>query len=175
MHVIQKSYPLNEALKLKFMKTRFTVLSKLLVAILALSLFLSCSKSGDSQNNADSFTWNWSGTNYTANFREAFLQSLSSTPLIIGGTGTAVYSAGTGPRITVNSLNVGSYNLGGGITNSVSFITPNGDNLQSTTGTLNITLNANSRLSGNFSVTIINLASQTSLLTGSFSNIKISP
>jgi hypothetical protein len=158
---------------MKFMKAIFLSLSRLLIAISTLCLFLTCTKSSDSQNNSDSFTWDWNGTNYKGNFKEAFLQILSTTPIIISGTGTSINTAGTGPRISVNSLNVGSYNLGSGITSYISFIAPDGDNLQSTVGILNITVNLNSRLSGNFSATLINPVNQTSSLTGSFSNIKI--
>jgi hypothetical protein len=158
---------------INFMKARSLNLLRSSITILTLFLFSTCNKSGDSQNASGSFTWTWSGTNYTGNFKEAFLQGLGPTPMIISGTGDAAHTAGTGPRITVNSLNVGTYTLGGGITNYISFIAPNGDNLQSTTGTLNITANANSKLSGDFSATLINGVGQTSLLTGSFSNIKI--
>lgn len=155
------------------MKVNFKKISRLPIAMVTLFLFSTCNKSSDSQNESGSFTWTWGGTNYTGNFKEAFLQSLSTTPIIIAGTGSVVYSAGTGPRITVNSLNTGSYNLGGGVTNYISFIAPNGDNLQSTVGILNITQNSNSKLSGNFSATLINGVGQNSSLNGSFSNIKI--
>ena len=154
------------------MKTRLLKLLRLTIAILVISA-ISCKKSGNS-NDSDSFTWTWNGTNYTGNFKEAFTQSLSLGPLIIGGTGSTVYSAGSGPRISLNSLNAGVYTLGGGITNSIMFIDPNGNNLQSTTGTLTITSNSNSKLSGNFSATLVNGVGQNNSLTGSFINIKIS-
>lgn len=147
------------------MKAKSLNLLSLSITILTLFLFSTCNKSGDSQNGSGSFTWTWNGTNYTGNFKEAFLQSLSTTPIIISGTGPAVHTVGTGPRITVNSLNVGTYNLGGGITNYISFIAPNGDNLQSTTGTLNIITNSNRKLSGNFSATLINFAAAGSCIS----------
>ncbi|MEO6539342.1 MAG: hypothetical protein ABIN74_00070 [Ferruginibacter sp.] len=155
------------------MKTNFLNFARLSIAILTITLFCTCTKSGDPQNTSGSFTWNWNGTNYTGNFKEAFLQSLSPTPIIIAGTGPAAHTAGTGPRISLNSLNAGTYNLGAGLTNAIVFIAPNGDNLQSLAGVLHITQNANSRLSGDFSATLIDPASQTSTLTGSFSNIII--
>ncbi len=144
----------------------------LAIAFMVLLFAQSCKKSDSS---SDSFNWTWDGTNYTGNFKEAFIQSLGSGSNIIAGTGTSINSAGTGPRINVSSLNAGTYTLGSGITNSISFIDPFGNNLASTSGTLNITANANSKLSGNFSATLVNGIGFMTSITGSFSNIKINP
>lgn len=158
--------------KLSLFSKPKAAVSKLVV--LCLLLFFSCNKSDDSQNEAVSFTWTWNGTTYTGNFKESFLQSISLTPMIIGGTGSSLPSTGSGPRISVNSLATGSYVLGDGVTNYITFIAPNGDNLQSTAGTLTITQNANNKLTGSFSANLLNPTGQNSALNGSFTNIKIS-
>jgi len=157
------------------MKTGAFTLLKLCIAVLSIYSFAACKKSSASLDNSSSFTWTWNGTAFTGNFKEAFQQSMSTTPIIISGTGTTLISAGSGPRISVNSLSVGTYTLGSGLTNTISFIAPNGDVLQSMSGTLNITANANNRLAGNFAATLVNGSSQTSSFMGSFINIKISP
>ncbi len=153
------------------MKTHYL---KFILSTIIIILFLiiqSCKKSNDS----DSFTWTWNGNNYTANYKEAFIQSLGSGSYIIGGTGSALNSSGTGPRISVSSLSVGSYNLTANLPNTIYFVDPNGDNLATTTGTLNITSNSNSKLTGNFSATLVNATNQNTAISGSFTNIKISP
>lgn len=154
-------------MKTQFLATLFVFFG----IIILISGMQACKKSGDS----DSFTWTWNGSNYTGNYKEAFIQSLGSASNIIGGTGSAINSSGSGPRISVSSLAVGTYSLTGSFPNTIYFVDPNGDNLGTTTGVLNITSNTDSKLSGNFSATLINAASQTTSISGSFSNIKISP
>ncbi len=154
------------------MKTNFLKTLNVFISIfILLSIMQACKKSSTS----DAFTWTWNGTNYTGNYKEAFIQSLGSGSNIIGGTGSTINSAGTGPRISVSSLNVGSYNLTSNLPNTIYFVDPNGDNLATTTGTLTITSNSNSKLTGNFSATLVNAANQNTSISGSFTNIKISP
>ena len=153
------------------MQTKFLRSINLIVILaIVISIMQACKKSSDS----DSFTWTWNGTSYTGNYKEAFIQSLGSGSNIIGGTGSTINSTGTGPRISVSSLNVGSYNLTSNLPNTIYFIDPNGDNLATTTGILSITSNSNSKLTGNFSATLVNTTNQTTSLSGSFTNIKIS-
>jgi hypothetical protein len=154
------------------MKTKsLKSLNVIIILVTVISIIQACKKSSDS----DSFTWTWDGTNYTGNYKEAFIQSLGSGSHIIGGTGSTINSAGTGPRISVSSLNVGSYNLTSNLPNTIYFVAPNGDNLATTTGTLSITSNSNSKLTGNFSATLVNATNQNTSLSGSFTNIKINP
>lgn len=156
------------------MKAKFSESLKLIAVAIFFQGFVSCKKSGETQGDSSTFTWSWGGTNYTGNFKEAFLQSMSITPIIISGTGYSVASPGTGPRISVSSFTVGNYTLSTGLPNTISFIAPNGDNLQSTSGSLSITQNSNNKMAGNFSAALINAGGQTSALSGSFTNLKIS-
>ncbi|HMK03422.1 MAG TPA: hypothetical protein VK489_04495 [Ferruginibacter sp.] len=156
------------------MKSKRLKLLNLTFVALSIFIFISCNKSDDSQDESSSFTWTWSAITYNGNFKEAYLQSLSVTPVIIAGMGTSLQSPGTGPRISLNSFNVGSYNLVSGIANTISFVAPNGDNLQSTSGTLTITSNSNNKMNGNFSATLINAVGLNSSLIGSFTNLRIS-
>ncbi len=152
-----------------------TTCSKTLAALIGIALLLSVLPACKKSDPASSFTWTWNGTNYTGNFKEAYIQSLGSGSNIVGGTGTSLFTTGTGPRIAVSSLSVGTYNLTGTLPNTIFFVDPNGDNLATTTGTLTITSNSDNKLSGNFSATLVNASSQNTSLSGSFSNININP
>ena len=135
------------------------------LSLVLLNIF-SCSKSGSSANN--NFTWTYGNTNYKANFNAAYLQSLSSNPIIVAGTGAALHTLAIGPRFTVSSLNVGTYNFNTS-PNSMFYIEDQGNNLAAVTGTINITANAGNLLSGNFSATLSNSIN----VTGNFMNVPI--
>ena len=76
--------------------------------------------------------------------------------------------------IYLTSLNQGSYNVSLS-TNKVRYIDEAGYELGGAAGTVTITSNSNSKLSGNFAIKLINLSSDTTLLNGSFSNILLHP
>ena len=135
------------------------------LSLVLLNIF-SCSKSGSSANN--NFTWTYGNTNYKANFNAAYLQSLGGNPIIVAGTGAALHTLAIGPRFTVSSLNVGTYNFNTS-PNSMFYIEDQGNNLAAVTGTINITSNAGNLLSGNFSATLSNSIN----VTGSFMNVPI--
>jgi hypothetical protein len=59
--------------------------------------------------------------------------------------------------------------------NTFDYVDDAGYNLAGISGTVNISSNTNNRLSGNFSVTLIDASSATSLITGSFTDIPIQP
>lgn len=136
--------------------------------ILTLALLSSCKKSEDTQL-VSSFTWNYNGTNYTTNLKAAYLHSMAVGPTIIGGTGTSVTSPGIGPCFTVSSFNAGTYSFGSGSGNALLYVEANGNTLSGGTVILNITINSNDRLSGNFSGNLSN----GNPLTGSFSDLLI--
>ena len=149
------------------MKTLSRQFIFLLLFAILISNIISCKKS--SNNSAvNSFTWSYGATNYQANVNAAYLTGLSSTPIIIGGTGTSVFHPNVGPQISVVSLNVGSYNF---LTspNSMYYVDDLGNPQGATSGSVNITSNSNNLLSGNFSCTLTNSI----LLTGNFTNVPI--
>ena len=141
-------------------------------ALLFVLNFTACKKSNDT-NYSNSFTWTFTGTNYIANFKTAYQTSIGSGPLIVAGMGTSEISSGTGPRISLTSLNTGTYNFGTGSTNVFRYVNDAGEALGVTSGTLNITENSNNHLSGNFSAILIDISSTTNTLTGTFSGIDI--
>lgn len=135
--------------------------------------FLACKKS-DHSTYAESFTWVFADTNYTANFRSAFISSMSITgPLIVAGTGNSLINHGTGPSITIPSFNLGTYTFVSGTNTRIHYIDDAGFVLESISGTIAITENLNSRLSGNFSATLIDILGVIHTITGSFTNIPI--
>jgi hypothetical protein len=154
------------------MKTRVFSLSFYITITFLVSL-LACKKS-DQAEAVNSFTWTYEDSNYIANFRTAYISSISITgPIIIAGTGNSIMSKGTGPSITIPSLNVGSYPIGANPNNQIQYIDDEGFALQSIAGTINITENTGSRLSGNFTATIIDATSVNHSLTGIFTQIPI--
>lgn len=143
-----------------------------ILCIFLLSL-VACKKS-DQSAAVNSFTWKYDDSNYIANFKTAYISSISITgPIIIAGTGNSIMSKGTGPSMTIPSLNVGTYTIGSNPNNQIQYIDDEGFALQSINGTINITENTGSSLSGNFTATLIDATSVNHPLTGSFTQIPI--
>jgi hypothetical protein len=144
---------------------KYIIHSALLLSVML--ILFSCNKPG-SDAVTNSFTWKYGNTNYTANFKAAYLHSLSVNSIIVGGTGASLVSLGIGPRITLSSLNVGTYNFNTS-PNAIMYVDDQGNTPGVLSGTVNITANANSLLSGNFSATLSNNI----ILTGSFVNVPV--
>jgi hypothetical protein len=146
----------------------------LLTGLLLLS---SCKKSNDAGQG--SFTWTHAGKTFQPPVYAAYLGTgYTFTPFhIIAGFGN--FPSGFDRRVDfhLTSFAVGSYTivLSPSTANTLEYIDDAGFNLAGTSGNLNITANANNRMSGNFSVTVINPAMATSLMTGSFTGITINP
>lgn len=155
------------------------ILLNVFSVLLLMSLFLlsSCKKSNDSDQS--SFSWSHAGKSYQPTIYAAYLGTgYTFTPFhIIAGFGT--FPTGFNRRIDfhLSSFAVGSYTivLFPATVNTLDYIDDAGFNLAGSSGTLNITANANNRLSGNFSVTVVDATLATSLVTGSFTNISINP
>jgi hypothetical protein len=147
--------------------------------LLLAGLFLlsSCKKSNDAEPG--SFSWTHAGKTYQPTIYAAYLGTgYTFTPFhIIAGFGT--FPSGFTRRVDfhLTSFAVGTYTvaLSPGSANTLDYIDDGGFNLAGTAGTLNITANANNRMSGNFSVTVINPSMVTSPITGSFTDITINP
>lgn len=141
-------------------------------------VFSSCKKSNDKRSPVI-FTWTHGGNTYNPSFSSAFLGTgYTFTPFhIVAGFGT--YPSGFVPRVDfhLTSFNTGTYTIAPSpaTVNTLRYIDDGGFILEGISGTINITVNANNLLSGNFSVTLTDPSSATSSLTGSFANITISP
>lgn len=134
---------------------------------MCIASLISCEKSG-SPTPSSRFTWTYNGTVYTAKQDTArFYNGGGST--IVAGLQTSIYAPGSGPRMTLTSLNTGNYSFGTGSANSFEYIDIAGFDIPGTGGSLNITRNANNLLDGNFSVTLFN----SNTITGEFSNTPI--
>ena len=141
-------------------------MKKIILLLIPLLVLLSCDKDKESSG---SFTWNYDGSNFIANFKAAYSSSMGQ-PFIIGGLGSSI-SPGSGPRIYVISFNPGVYNFGGIVPNSLNFVDQLGFDINAIGGGVNITSNSNNKLSGNFSASLANGKT----ITGNFSELPIQP
>ena len=143
-------------------------------AFLVLAIvILSCNKPSDNDNW--SFAWTHTGNSYSATSANAYISQIdlgkgpnhiaASVPNLARDYKISVY---------LTSLNQGSYSVSLS-TNKVRYIDEAGYELGGAAGTVTITSNSNSRLSGSFAVKLINLSSDITLLNGSFSNILLHP
>jgi hypothetical protein len=135
--------------------------------ILVITIFDSCKKSAD--DSLASYTWTYGSSNFVANFKGAYLTSISANPNIYAGMGTTLYASGMGPRMTISSLNVNTYNFVVS-PNSFIYIDDMGNVLGLLSGSVTITSNSNNRISGHFSVTLFNNV----VVTGNFVNVPVS-
>jgi hypothetical protein len=147
---------------MKHLKTILTA------SLTGLILLLSCGK-GDSPVESK-FTWAYSGTNFVAKQHSASLSGIGA-PSIIASLQLAPYGVGTGPRINLSSLQQGTYAIALNGANRFEYIDDAGDTQAGNGGSLNITKNTGSLLSGNFSVTLTN----NNTITGEFANTTIKP
>jgi len=143
-------------------------------AFLTLAIvILSCNKSSDNDNW--SFAWTHTGNSYSATSANAYISQID----LDKGPNHIAASVPSVPRdykisIYLTSLNQGSYSVSLSA-NKVRYIDDAGYELGRAAGTVTITSNSSSRLSGNFAVKLINLSSDTTLLNGSFANIALHP
>jgi hypothetical protein len=131
-----------------------------------LLFFSACKKDKDVPN---SFVWTYGNTSYTANFKGAYMQSMSTTPIIIAGMGTSLASSGIGPSISIPSFNAGTYTLSSGMYH-ILYIDDQGYYQQSVSGSVTISNNDSNGISGSFTTTLSNNV----VLTGSFTRLAVS-
>ena len=136
----------------------------------ALVLF-SCSKSGGSNDPVKNFTWTYDGVTYSTAVDTALIQT-PGPYVIIAVNGSSFLNAASRVYISPTSFAIGTYTLNAG-GNSLLYIDEQGYNLAGVSGSLNITANSNSRLSGNFSATLSHPAGGTKPISGSFTNVII--
>lgn len=148
-------------------------MNKTLTIFIFLILILACNKPGD-DNNWD-FSWTHKNNSYTASGANAYISQidLDKGPNHIAAS---IASLARDYKISIylTSLNLSSY-LVSLSTNKVRYIDDSGYELAGAAGAVTITSNSNSKLSGNFSIKLINPSSDTTLLNGSFANIRLHP
>lgn len=145
-----------------------TFLTAFLAALLLLS---SCGKDNPPGQPAESkFTWTYNGTTYVAKQHAANMSGIGA-PSIVAGMQVSPFAGGTGPRINLSSLQQGTYAIALSGANQFQYIDDTGNVEAGTSGSLNITKNTGTLLSGNFSVTLTN----TKTITGEFVNTAIKP
>lgn len=143
------------------------------IVTLTLLVFLSCKKSDQQRSAANIFTWTIDGTNYTANFRNAYSYSASTTPIIVAGMGNTLAASGTGPSITIPSFNEGICALAASTNYYIHYIDNSGAVLESRDGYINITAYSNNHLSGNFSAVLTDASSVEHVISGNFTEIPV--
>ena len=143
----------------------------LMIFFLTVFSFWSCTKSNDS-SAANSFTLTHEGKTYTANIDSAVTTSMG--PFVI----IANFSKGLFWRIdmSLTSFNVGTYPFNGGSNNNIlryvdSLGYPTNNAIS---GSLNVTSNANNRMSGNFTATVKDISNISHTTSGTFTNMPIS-
>jgi hypothetical protein len=138
-----------------------------------LVFFGSCKKD---HANSNSFTWVHNNISHTTTLDTAYI-SHASRPhdTIIAGENKPGYIIFQRVEFNLTSFNVGTYiiNDGSGAFNRLTYTDDGGYTLIGAGGTLNITVNSNNYMSGNFSATLITGAGVSSLLTGNFTNMPI--
>lgn len=162
------------------MRKTFSVNLCYAVFLLLLSaILLCCNKSDGAGQPADNFTWTHKGVTHTTSINFAYLTTsgLGNPPFTILAGFPRAISFERRIQFYLTSFNTGAYTISGspGAPNRLTYIDDMGDVLNGISGTLNITANTNNKLSGNFSTTVTDASSVNSQLTGSFTDITITP
>jgi len=147
-----------------------------IAAIIFIASLAACSKKSNNGNIApvSSFTWTYEGQTYTAKTDTAYNSPpiyTGTAPVILATQGSRFFAPSPELTIFLTSLSQGTYIFTGSGTNQCHYIDPLGFDRDGVSGTMNITSNNNSRLAGNFSITLTN----SQVLTGSFNNVPIRP
>lgn len=151
------------------MKKIFLLINLFLGLLTASCVFVSCTKSGDDAGS--SFTWNYKGVDYTAEYtRASSLDDLG--PNIIGGLQNSALAPGSGPSFKIIPLTVGLYVVGPG-ENFVQFVDPEGYALPAV-GIVQITGTNNKKLFATFTLEV-GIPGNQHTLTGIISNVPITP
>jgi len=133
-------------------------------------IVLSCNK--DNNTESWSFTWTHQNVSHTAVAADAYLSA--SGPIIgpneIVATDRSIPTNNYRIDIKLSSLAPNTYSVGT-VSNTFDYIDDLGFNLTSVQGTVTISLNSNSKLSGSFSVNLNN----TTTITGAFNKINLHP
>ena len=149
-------------------------MKKLAIIFNLMLTILSCGKDNDS---TDSWSFNWTHQNvpHSATSADAYI---SQAGLGLGPNQIVASLSSSGPNYRVSmrlsSLNPNSYPVS--LTfNKFDYVDDSGNDLAGAQGSVTISLNSNNKLTGSFSVKLINVSSDTTTITGSFTNINLHP
>lgn len=145
-------------------------MKKLAAIPLLILIILSCNKDHVSW----SFTWTHQNVSHSATSADAYI-----SPAGLGlGPNQIVANDGSSTSFKVSiqltSLNARSYVVSLA-SNKFYYIDDSGNDLAGAQGTVTIASNSSNTLSGNFSVKLINVSSDTTTIAGSFTDINLHP
>lgn len=134
----------------------------------------SCNKSNDS-NDSSTFTWTHQNVFHSATSADAYI---SQAGLGLGPNQILAFVTASGPNyrvsIRLSSLTPNTYAVSLS-SNKFDYIDDSGNNLAGAQGNVTISSNVNNKLSGSFSVKLINASSATTDLIGLFTNVIVHP
>jgi Family of unknown function (DUF6252) len=135
---------------------------------------LACNKDKGS-NGSWSFTWTHENISYSATSADAYVRQAG---LGLGPNQILAFVSTSSPyarlSLKLSSLNPNSYAVSP-VSNQVNYIDDSGNNLLGANGNVTISSNSSNRLSGNFSVKLVNASSDTTEMIGSFTSVKLHP
>ena len=149
-------------------------MKKIAIIFILMLTIVSCSKNNDS-NDSWSFIRTHQNVSHSATSADAYI---SQVGLGLGPNQIVATISSSGPNYRVSmrlsSLSPNSYSVSLA-SNKFDYIDDSGNNLAGAQGTVTISLNSNNKLSGSFSIKLINASSDTTAIIGSFTNINLHP
>jgi hypothetical protein len=149
-------------------------MKKISIIITLMIIILSCNKDNDPD---DSWSFNWSHQNvaHSATSADAYI---TQADLGLGPDQIVAFISSFSPyyrlSMRLSSLTPGSYAVSLA-SNKFDYVDDSGNNLAGAEGSVTISSNSNNKLSGSFSVKLINISSDTTSITGTFVNINLHP
>ncbi len=136
--------------------------------LIAVVMIFSCSKSSSNPSTPTPvFTWSVGGATYAADSDTAFI---SGPFTIIAKKDASLPGSYKFIEIDLSAFTTGAYTLSAAGANQVNYFTSSGL-VVSQSGTLNITANTGTTLSGNFTTTLTGSVA----MAGTFTNVPIKP
>ena len=149
-------------------------MKKIAVIFTLVIIILSCSKDNGS-NDSWSFNWTHENVPHSATAADAYV---SQAGLGLGPNQILAFisSSSLNFRVSIrlSSLTPNSYPVSL-TSNRFDYVDDSGNDLAGAQGSVTISSNSNNKLSGSFSVKLINPSSDTTPITGSFTNINLHP
>ena len=146
-----------------------------LVAVFILAFVTLCCNKGNNSNNGWSFKWTHQNVSHSASGADAYI---SPAGLGFGPNQILAFISSTTNNFRVSvrltSLATGSYSVTLS-SNKFDYVDDSGNNLFGVQGTVTITLSSGGKLSGSFSVKLMDSSSNPTTIDGSFENVNIHP
>jgi len=156
-----------------YSKETYTMKKVAIISTLMI-LILSCNKDSDS-NDSWIFKWTHQNVFHTATSADAYI---TQAGLGLGPNQILAFISSSSPNyrvgIQLSSLTPNSYPVSL-TSNKFDYVDDSGNDLAGVEGTVTISSSSNSKLSGSFSVKLIDASSDTTTISGSFENIILHP